>query len=114
MEYAILGLLILIIWGVGHISKQISEQTERLTYGIESLKNVLEKEEELDYRRISELSGLYELLEDFPEKIAKEIKWELGYKRDDYMGLEYDIKDIRSSLDNINTLVLEMKIRMPD
>ena len=116
MEYVFLGLLILIIWGVGHISSQITILTGAITEGIRSLKDVLEKEESTDYTSLIkyDANDIYNLLEDFPEKIAKEIKCELGYSRDELMGLAYDIRDIKGSLIDIEKELTDIRVRMPD
>lgn len=116
MVYAFLGSIIVIWWALAHISSQISTQTEAITNGIRSLKDVLEKEESTDYTSLIkyDANDIYNLIEDFPEKIAKEIKCELGYSRDELMGLAYDIRDIKGSLIDIEKELTDIRARMPD
>ncbi len=103
---------ILIIWGIGHLSSQINIQTRAITDGIASLKDVLEKEESTDYTSHLkyDANDIYKLLEDYPEKIAKEIKHELGYRQNDVLGLEHDMKDIRSNLVDIEKALIEIQL----
>ena len=114
MEYVFLGAIVAVWLTTIAVGNQIATQTGILQELLLDIKKALEKEEPTDYTIKYDANDIYQILEDFPEKIAKEIKYELGYQTDDYMGLHYDIKDIRSSLDNINTILLEMNIRMPD
>ena len=114
MEYVFLGAIVAVCLTTVAVGNQIATQTGILQELLLDIKRALEKEEPTDYTIKYDANDIYKMLEDFPEKIAKEIKYELGERTDDYMGLEYDIKDIRSSLDGINSNILEIRIRMPE
>ena len=114
MEYVFLGAIVAVWLTTIAVGNQIATQTEILQERLLDIKKALEKEEPTDFTLTYDANDIYRLIEDFPEKIAQEIKCELGYRRDEIMGLAYDIRDIKGSLDNINTNIVDIEIKMKD
>ena len=116
MEWVFLGAIVAVCLTTISVGKEIATQTVILQEGLLDIKKALQKEESTDYTSLIkyDANDIYKLLEDYPEKIAKEIKCELGYNRHDAFALEDDIKDIKRSLDNINKDIADIEIKMPD
>ncbi len=106
----------LIIWGFGHISSQISKQTEAITDGIRSirsLKDVLEKEDVRNWGDpIYNIDDIHKSISDLPEAIGGEIRWVFGFSKNSHEDLDYALKDIRGTLDNINQKLLDIEIKI--
>ena len=116
MEWVFLGAIVAVCLTTISVGKEIATQTAILQEGLLDIKKALQKEESTDYTSLMkyDANDIYNLLEDFPEKIAKEIKCELGYSRDELMGLAYDIRDIKGSLIDIEKELTDIRVRMPD
>ena len=114
MEYVFLGAIVAVCLTTVAVGNQIATQTGILQELLLDIKRALEKEEPTDYTIKYDANDIYRLLEDFPDKIAKEIKYELGYRTDDYMGLEYDIKGIKEHLKDIEQSIIGIEMIIPN
>ena len=114
MEWVFLGAIVAVCLTTISVGKEIATQTGILQEGLLDIKKALQKEDSTSYTLTYDANDIYRLLEDYPQKIATEIKSELGYRQNDVLALEHDMKGIKSNLEDIEKALIEIQFKMPD
>ena len=114
MEYVFLGAIVAVWLTTIAVGNQIATQTGILQERLLEIKKALQKDDSTSYGITYDANDIYRLLEDFPERIAQQIKSELGYRRDDVLALEGGISDINRQISDIEKSLFEIQLKIRD